>query len=141
MAESEVVQGKVQNIRDCVRRVRAVDPGEVGALARDLLRQGSIVVNLHRACQAAIDLAAQLVGRLGLGTPTDSRDAFRRQEHAGHLDHDLSALLQAMVGFRNIAVHRYQELSLAILRSVLDQRLDDWLRFADRCAELDRAAD
>jgi uncharacterized protein YutE (UPF0331/DUF86 family) len=36
-----------------------------------------------------------------------------------------------MVGFRNIAVHRYHELDLDILRAILDQRLVDFLAFAD----------
>ena len=134
---AEVVTGKVQNIRDCVGRVRAVDPGDTETLARDLMRQESILLNVQRACQAAIDLATHLVDRLDLGAPTDSRDAFRRLEHAQRLPADLAANLRAMVGFRNIAVHRYQVLDLQILRSVLDQRLDDLLRFADLAAALD----
>jgi uncharacterized protein YutE (UPF0331/DUF86 family) len=37
-----------------------------------------------------------------------------------------------MVGFRNIAVHRYHALDLRILRSILDERLDDLLAFAEQ---------
>lgn len=36
-----------------------------------------------------------------------------------------------MVGFRNIAVHRYHVLDLRVLRSILDNRLGDLLAFAD----------
>jgi uncharacterized protein YutE (UPF0331/DUF86 family) len=36
-----------------------------------------------------------------------------------------------MVGFRNIAVHRYHELDLRVLRAILDQRLGDLSAFAD----------
>lgn len=39
--------------------------------------------------------------------------------------------LQAMVGFRKIAVHRYHALDLRILRAILDERLHDLLGFAD----------
>lgn len=36
----------------------------------------------------------------------------------------------AMVGFRNVAVHNYQELDINILRGILADRLDDWRTFA-----------
>ncbi len=135
---AEVVAGKVQNIRDCVRRVREVDPGDAARLAADLLRQESIVLNVQRACQAAIDLATHLVHELDLGTPTDSRDAFARLENSGHLDPTLAASLRAMVGFRNIAVHRYHVLDLGVLRYVIDHRLADLLRFAETVEGLPR---
>ncbi len=127
----EVLEGKVRNIRDCVRRAREVDPGNLETLSRDLLRQESLLLNVQRACQSAIDLAVHLVQQRTLGMPADSRDAFLRLEKAGLLDADLGTRLRGMVGFRNIAVHRYHELDLRILRSILDGRLDDLLRFAE----------
>lgn len=35
-----------------------------------------------------------------------------------------------MVGFRNIAVHNYQELDLEFLKSILLQRLSDFTNFS-----------
>jgi len=128
---NDVVAGKVRNIRECVARLRAVDPGTLEAIERDQLVQESLVLNVQRACQAAIDLATHLVQTARLGPPDDSRDAFRRLEASGRLSPTLSGRLQAMVGFRNIAVHRYHALDLRILRAILDERLDDLLGFAD----------
>lgn len=34
-----------------------------------------------------------------------------------------------MVGFRNVAVHDYQKLSLDVVRSIIRERLDDFLEF------------
>ena len=129
---NDVFAGKVRNIRDCVARLRAVDPGTLEGIERDQLVQESLVLNVQRACQAAIDLATHLVQVARLGPPDDSRDAFRRLETAGRLAPQLSARLQAMVGFRNIAVHRYHALDLRILRAILDERLDDLLAFAEQ---------
>lgn len=128
---NDVVAGKVRNIRECVHRIKAVDPGSLAAIEQDQLVQESLVLNVQRACQAAIDLATHLVQVAGLGPPGDSRDAFRLLESAGHLPAGLSARLQAMVGFRNVAVHRYHTLDLRILRSILDGRLGDLLAFAE----------
>jgi uncharacterized protein YutE (UPF0331/DUF86 family) len=126
-----VVRSKVQAIVDHVRRIREVDPGTEQALRDDILRQESILLNVQRACQAAIDLANHLVDVRKLGTPDDSRDAFVRLERAGLLPAELGQHLRGMVGFRNIAVHRYHELDLRVLRSILDSRLPDLLQFAE----------
>lgn len=55
------------------------------------------------------------------------------------LDPDLSERMQRMVGFRNIAVHEYQNLNVVILKNILAERLTDFedfsnqvLRFAQR---------
>lgn len=40
--------------------------------------------------------------------------------------------MQAMVGFRNIAVHDDRKLDIAVLRAILDRRLGDFRDFC-RC--------
>ena len=64
-----------------------------------------------------------------LGVPQDSREAFDLLERAGQLDTDLAGRMKRMVGFRNIAVHDYQRLSLDIVRSIVHERPDDFLAF------------
>jgi uncharacterized protein YutE (UPF0331/DUF86 family) len=128
---NDVVAGKIRNLRDCVQRARRFDPGTLAGIQADQVLQDSLVLNVQRACQTAIDLATHLVHATRIGPPNDSRDAFRRLEAAGRLPAELSSRLQAMVGFRNIVVHRYHELDLTVLRTILDQRLGDFLAFAD----------
>ena len=43
---------------------------------------------------------------------------------------DLAQSMKSMVGFRNIAVHEYQELDLAKVRAIIELRLDDLRAFA-----------
>jgi uncharacterized protein YutE (UPF0331/DUF86 family) len=38
--------------------------------------------------------------------------------------------MMAMVGFRNVAVHEYQELDLQKVRHIIEHRLDDLLAFS-----------
>ena len=47
----------------------------------------------------------------------------------GVIDRELSRHLEAMVGFRNVAVHEYQALDVAILKRVLRERLEDFAAF------------
>lgn len=134
----DVVVSKAAIVERCVARVREVHGGDDDALARDLLRQDSIVLNLQRACEAAIDLAMHIVRQRRLGVPQESREAFRLLEAAGIIDADLSASLQRMVGFRNVAVHAYQTLDLTVVRAVVATGLDELLAFARRALALAR---
>ena len=62
--------------------------------------------------------------------PQDSRDAFELLANAGKLEPALAASLKGMVGFRNVAVHDYTRLDLAIVQSIIERRLGDLQRFA-----------
>ena len=88
-----------------------------------------MVLNLLRACEASIDLAMHYVADGRLGVPQSSRDAFSLLEKAGKISSEISASMRNMVGFRNIAVHSYQDLQRPILEAILDRHLGDFERF------------
>jgi uncharacterized protein YutE (UPF0331/DUF86 family) len=50
-------------------------------------------------------------------------------EKAKIVKKDLSRKMQAMVGFRNIAIHDYQSLDVDILKSILKKHLRDLEEF------------
>lgn len=125
----DVLLNKAAAIERCLRRIREEYDGHEAALESNFTRQDAIILNLLRACEAAIDMAMHAVRRRGLGLPQDSRDAFAMLGQAGLLPGSVVARMQAMVGFRNIAVHDYQSLSLPVLRAILASHLDDFQHF------------
>ncbi len=94
------------------------------------MRQDAIILNLQRACEASIDLAAHIIRVKKLGLPQTSRDMFALLQDAGLIDAQLSDRLQKMTGFRNIAVHNYQKLDLAIVQHLIEHRLGDIQAFS-----------
>jgi len=125
----DVIVNKVSAIERCLERVREVHRGDHATLDDPTL-QDSIVLNLQRACEASIDLGMHLVRRRRLGVPQDSREVFEMLVRGAALDAQLAQRLQRMVGFRNIAVHDYRALNLAILGAIIDDHLSDLLAFA-----------
>ncbi len=132
----DVLINKAAIIARCLGRIREEYNGHEDELENNFTRQDSIVLNLQRACEAAIDAAMHVVRIHRLGIPQQSRDAFVMMEQAGLLDHELGARLQAMVGFRNVAIHSYRELSMEVLRSILELRLGDFRHFEARLIAL-----
>jgi uncharacterized protein YutE (UPF0331/DUF86 family) len=125
----EVLLGKTATIERCLRRIEEEYRGREEELFANYTRQDAIVLNLLRACEASIDLAMYLVRLHHLGLPQSSRDAFRLLREAGFISPDLTRRMQLMVGFRNVAVHDYQALSLPILKTILEERLSDFVEF------------
>lgn len=124
----EVTLNKTAVIERCLERI--AEEYDEATFKSDYTRQDAIVLNLLRASEASIDLAmhAARAGRLGL--PQESREAFALLEQAGWIEQDLSRRMQAMVGFRNVAVHDYQRLSLEVVKSILENHLDDFRAFS-----------
>jgi uncharacterized protein YutE (UPF0331/DUF86 family) len=87
-------------------------------------------LNIQRVCEAVIDLAMHEVRLHHLGVPQESREAFSLLYQAGLTTKELGDRMMAMVGFRNIAVHDYQELNLDIVKQIVEKHLDDFLDFA-----------
>jgi len=124
----DVAINKAAIIRRCLARVREEFRDDPARL-EDFTIQDSVVLNLLRACEAAIDLAMHAVAEARLGIPQSSRDAFDLLQASGRLTEASASAMKNMVGFRNIGVHAYQELSLPLLEAILARHLDDFERY------------
>lgn len=127
---------KIASIQRSIVRAREEFTAAGSGFSEDRTRQDAALMNVLRACESGLDLANVLLRELQLGVPQSSRDSFRLLADAGVIARDLSDGLQRMVGFRNIAVHRYQELNLQIVSAVIQRDLDDLLRFSELVARL-----
>lgn len=86
--------------------------GDDRNLFENITRQDAILLNLQRACEAAIDLTVHVVAAKRLGIPRDAREGFDLLAHAGLIPADLAEPLKAMVDFLNRIVHDDQSLDL-----------------------------
>ena len=125
----DVLLNKAAIIERCLTRIAEEYQGRESELETNFTRQDAIILNLLRACEASIDAAMHVIRQRRLGLPQESRDAFRLLEEAGLLTKGLSTEMQKMVGFGNVAVHNYRNLSMEILRSILSNRLGDFRDF------------
>lgn len=127
----DIIVNKVQSIQRCIRRAR--DELELAGTGfrEDYTRQDAAILNITRACEQAIDLANHIIRTHKMGIPTSSRESFALLERQGVIPNDLTAKLRKMIGFRNIAVHQYQQLNIDILIEIIRSGLDDLIAFTD----------
>ena len=87
MVDRDLVLAKVETLERSLARIDAAQ-GRAGLDALD--RQDIVVLNLQRAVQAMLDLAAHVVAREGLGVPDELAASFELLKRAGILDDDLA---------------------------------------------------
>jgi uncharacterized protein YutE (UPF0331/DUF86 family) len=70
-----------------------------------------------------------------LGEPDTNRQLFDLLMRSGWISAEQADTMKRLAGFRNVLVHGYQAVDLAIVRDILDRRLDDLLAFVEviRC--------
>lgn len=128
MPDKDVVLAKVASVQKCLNRIRDVtslDPEKLD----DIDKQDIFILNLQRAVQACIDLAAHIVASETLGMPETVRENFSLLNKKNIIDSSLATKMEKMTGFRNIAIHDYQALDLDILKSILANNLKDMEEF------------
>ncbi|WP_332846400.1 type VII toxin-antitoxin system HepT family RNase toxin [Pseudomonas lactucae] len=126
----DVLINKAASIERCVARAREEYEKDPASFATDFTRQDAAILNIQRACEAALDMGQHLIRRERLGIPQSARDVFELLAQNGWVSASLLTNLKNMVGFRNIAVHEYQTLQLPITVAIITQHLGDFLAFS-----------
>ena len=118
---------KAAIVERCIRRVHEEYRADTGL--DNYTHIDAMTLNIERACQACIDLAMHVVAKHRLGMPQSSADAFGLLAKASLIDAVQERAMRAMTGFRNVAVHQYQELDLEVLRYIAETGWRDLVSF------------
>ena len=128
----DVVLNKSAAIERCVARAREEYNADPDTFATNFTRQDAAILNIQRACEAALDMGHHIIRRESLGLPQSSRDVFDLLATAHWIEPQLAQSMKHMVGFRNIAVHEYQTLQLPITVNIIERHLDEFLTFSSQ---------
>jgi len=129
MSEETAAQ-KITSLQRCVSQARKALAEAGQEFKTSYLLQDAAILNIIRACETSIDLANMLIREKRLGIPTESRESFTILVREKLIEAELGRRMEKMVGFRNLAVHRYRDLDLDIVEAVIRKNLDDLLTFA-----------
>jgi uncharacterized protein YutE (UPF0331/DUF86 family) len=123
VTDPDLVLKKLAVVETCVRELRQL--ARPDALVEDIKEWRFVEHTLQLAIQAALDVASHIVSDDRLGEPRTNRELFTLLESAGWVSRDLSRTLRAMAGFRNVLVHGYDVVDVAVVRDLLENRLGD----------------
>ncbi len=131
MQPDNVSLNKAAIIERCIRRMR--EEYQADTALTNFTHLDALILNIERACQAAIDLSMHIVSIEHLGVPQSSAESFKLLQQSGKIDSQLASRLAGMTGFRNIAIHQYQEIDQEIIHYIMK---DGWKDFVALCTAL-----
>jgi len=123
----EILINKLTTINRCLKRISEDFQYDFGS---NFTKQDAVILNIERACQAAIDMGNRVIRIKKLGLPQSNRDTFVKLEINGIVSRDMSLKMQAMAGFRNLAVHDYGSMNIAVVIDIIEHRINDLPVFA-----------
>lgn len=133
--DSEKIRQKVQFIRDALRLLERIREGGQDAFSDDAIAQAAAVRGLQVAIEAVLDAANHIIAREGLGLPKTYPESVELLASHDILPRDKLPAFVRMVGFRNRAVHLYDEMEPDQVFRILEQDLGDFEIFIGAMAE------
>lgn len=128
--DRDLIESKLESLRRCIARIAAKTPASSEQLQRDLDLQDVIALNLQRAVQLSVDLAAHVIADTDVRPPSTMAENFTILKDLSIITPALAERMTKAVGFRNIAVHTYQHIDWNIVYQICRHHLDDFRQFA-----------
>jgi uncharacterized protein YutE (UPF0331/DUF86 family) len=127
MTDQELIEKKLAFIETCLTELRTI--AKPSAIETDLKERRFIEHTLQICVQAMQDVASHIVSDEKLGEPASNLELFTLLAQAGWLEEEQARSLRAAVGFRNVLVHGYTEVNVAIIKDVVENHLGDIVAF------------
>ena len=128
--DKEVLETKLEALIRCVHRIKDQNISTLEELEANLDKQEIIILNLQRAIQICVDIGNHILLDYKTPTPSTMAETFKYLAQNNLITKDNADDLSHAVGFRNIAVHQYEDIDCKIIYSIITSHLDDFKTFA-----------
>ena len=126
-----LIEEKLESLRHCLSRIEGKCPVSVTELESDVDLQDIITLNLTRAVQLSVDIAAHWVASFEhIPAPSTMGGMFDALVQESLIDRKVGERMRLCVGFRNIAVHNYESIDWQIVYAICTTHMTDFSDFA-----------
>ena len=134
--DKEVLETKLEALIRCVHRIKDQNISTLEELESNLDKQEIIILNLQRAVQICVDIGNHILLDYKTPTPSTMADTFKYLAENKLITEQNALDLGHAVGFRNIAVHQYENIDCNIVFSIITNHLEDFKKFAEAIEKL-----
>ncbi len=133
--DQQVIAQKLESLRRCIMRVESKTPPNLQTLIDDPDIQDVVVLNLTRAVQLCVDIASHIIADSPESAPSTMGESFVILAKLHIIDDTTATNLRRAVGFRNVAVHDYEDIDWAIVYAICTRHLQDFRKFAQNLVQ------
>jgi uncharacterized protein YutE (UPF0331/DUF86 family) len=127
--DSVVLEKKVDSILRYLTRIEQRLPINEEQFLSDYDAQDVVVLNITRAVQLSVDIATHVLSTGNEAVPNTMSDAFTKVHRQGVISGRVAAKMKKSVGYRNVAVHSYDDVDLSITYAIARDHLQDFKDF------------
>ena len=127
--DPDVIRRHLMALRHTIETLARHRGSTVEELESDDDLRWAIERGLQLCAQNAIDLATHVAVASGRDVP-DYGAALAALGETGALPHEFANRFRNIAGFRNVLVHGYLDVDVGIIVRLLNERLDDFAKFA-----------
>ncbi len=124
-----VIEQKIDSILRCVNRIKTRLPETLDIFTQDLDAQDVVVLNISRCVQLSVDMAMHLCTTSSNKIPQTMGQSFDMLLNMGVINDKIAIKMKKSVGFRNIAVHNYDEIDLKLTYDIAHNHIDDFIKY------------
>jgi len=127
--DADVVRRHLAALREALGRLRAYSGRTAAELRADAAVRWIVERGLQLCVQNTLDIASHIAAAAGLDSP-DYATTIDRLAELAVLPAEFAARFRLIAGFRNVLVHGYLQIDLAVVERVLREELDNLETFA-----------
>lgn len=124
-----IIESKIDSILRCVHRITSRLPETRKLFLQDLDAQDVIVLNLSRCVQLSVDLAMHICATSMDKLPQTMGQSFDALLTMNVIKESIAIKMKKSVGFRNVAVHNYDEIDMDLTYNIASKHLEDFIEF------------
>ena len=132
-----ILEKKVDSILRCLNRIHDRIPDSEYDFLRDLDAQDVVILNLTRAVQLCVDIATHILSTTNQPVPSTMAEAFISLERINIISPEIADKMKRSVGYRNVAVHNYDDIDLSITYDIANNHLNDFKEFIKQILHYD----
>ena len=131
MVDKELLSRKLSLLRSYVAELVRADDITWAKYRSDLRTKAFVERYLHLAIEEVLDIANHLISFERWREPSGYRDIFLVLRENGVITDEQLTLFQEMASFRNLLVHRYENVDDEIVFGIFKKRLSDFDLFIE----------
>lgn len=124
-----LIQRKLQELRRYVKGLDQLRGKGLAELKASLFTSWAVERGLQLAIQVVLDVGNHILVSLDEHRIEEYVDVIDKLGERGVIPEDFARQIRKMASFRNLLVHEYAEIDLAIVHGILENQLGDFERF------------
>lgn len=124
-----LLQRRLHHLATAVSRLESFKSVTLEQLEQGESIDWAVLYGLQTCIQAVLDISAHLVAASGSAVTDSYRSGLLALGRLGILPQEFAQRIADMAGFRNILVHDYLDVDMAVVKRILDEQLDDFKEF------------